>query len=64
MLYLKPGIPYKPTYPPEMMPEDGGGDPLNEPAGLMSEDLMVRQAAQMRIENVEGERHDVMRGPP
>lgn len=67
VLYLKPGIPYKPTYPPEMMPEDGGGgggDPLHESAGLMSEDLMARQAAQMRIENVEGERHDVMRGPP
>ncbi|KAF2487428.1 acyl-CoA N-acyltransferase [Neohortaea acidophila] len=67
VLYLKPGIPYKPTYPPEMMPEDGGGgggDPLHESAGLMSEDLMARQAAQMRIENVEGERHDGMRGPP
>lgn len=57
VLYLKPGIPYKPTYPPEYPgPEYGahsGG------AGLMDQDLMERQAAQMRIEDVDGEKLDV-----
>lgn len=56
MLYLKPGVAYKPTYPPELMPEEGGSVPGS---GLMSEDLIARQAAQMQIEDVEGQRHDV-----
>lgn len=57
ILYLKPGIPYKPTYPPEYQgpeyQENYGG------AGLMNEDLLQRQAAQMQIEDVEDERHDI-----
>ena len=57
MLYLKPGVAYKPTYPPDMMPYDGGS--VTE-SRLMSEDLLARQAAQMEIEDVEGERHDVI----
>jgi hypothetical protein len=31
-------------------------------AGFMDEDLFARQAAQMRIQDVEGERHDVLGG--
>lgn len=59
VLYLKPGIPYKPTYPPEYLDQqspDGAGP---SGAGLMDEDLFARQAAQMRIQDVEGERHDI-----
>ncbi len=56
ILYLKPGIPYKPTYPPEMMPEDHGSI---QNSGLMSEDLLTRQAEQMQIEDVHDERHDM-----
>jgi N-alpha-acetyltransferase 30 len=57
VLYLKPGIPYKPTVRPEYQgPQHEAGD------GLMGEDLLVRQAAQMRIEDIEGERHDVAFG--
>ncbi|KAK5168819.1 N-alpha-acetyltransferase 30 [Saxophila tyrrhenica] len=55
ILYLKPGIPYKHTYPPEYGgPSDGGG--------LMDEDLVARQAAQLQLEDVEGETHDVTGG--
>lgn len=63
MLYLKPGIPQKPTYPPEYesQPYDDAGIPSG--AGLMDEDLVARQTAQMRVEDVEGERHRVMGGP-
>ena len=56
VLYLKPGIPYRSTYPPEYLPEyevDASG------SGLMSEDLMTRQAAQIQLEDVENERHDI-----
>ncbi|KAK3710002.1 N-alpha-acetyltransferase 30 [Vermiconidia calcicola] len=56
VLYLKPGIPYKPTYPPEYMGEDAA-QPSG--AGLMDEDLLARQAAQMQIEDVEGEKHSI-----
>ena len=31
-------------------------------SGLMDEDLFARQAAQMHIEDVKGERHDVTGG--
>jgi hypothetical protein len=64
VLYLKPGIPYKPTYPPEYMPEspDGPGPGHASGAGLMDEDLFARQAAQLRIQDVEGERHDIRGG--
>ncbi|KAM3413842.1 hypothetical protein BST61_g10520 [Cercospora zeina] len=61
ILYLKDGIPYQPTYPPSMdygvsFAEGGGGgavhgsgkDPTKGMLG--SEDLIERQAAQMRIE--------------
>lgn len=59
MLYLKPGNPYKPTYPPEY---DGSNyyDAPATGAGLMDEDLFARQAAQMQVENVEGEKHDIL----
>lgn len=52
MLYLKPGVAYKPTYPPEMVPEEG--TPMPPPSGLMSEDLLARQAAQMEIRDGRG----------
>lgn len=65
ILYLKPGIPYMTTYSPEYGgPMDygeagelgyGGGGGI----GLGEEDLIERQVAQMRIEDVYGERHDV-----
>ena len=48
VLYLKPGIPYKPTYPPEYW---GPSSPEASGAGLMDEDLFARQAAQMRVED-------------
>lgn len=54
ILYLKPGIPYLPTYPPEYAGEEGYH------AGLREEDLLERQAAQMRIEESHEERHDIM----
>lgn len=58
VLYLKPGIPYKPTYPPEYPESPDGAGPSG--AGLMDEDLIARQSAQLRIQDVEGERHDVL----
>ena len=45
VLYLKPDIPYKPTYPPEYAPED-----ISPRGGLMEEDLFARQAAQLSLE--------------
>ena len=63
ILYLKPGIPYKPTYPPEYAhPDLASPATTTSGAGLMDEDLFARQAAQMQIQDAEGERHDVMRG--
>lgn len=61
-MYLKPGIPYKPTYPPEYMQQSPDGVGPGSGAGFMDEDLFARQAAQMRIQDVEGERHDVLGG--
>ncbi|KAK5124567.1 hypothetical protein LTR85_001784 [Meristemomyces frigidus] len=58
ILYLKPGIPYKPTYPPDYPPMS----PSEQGRGLMDEDLFARQAAQMRMEEVRGEKHDVTGG--
>ena len=52
VLYLKGGIPYRPTYPPDYPPMPGGdsGFPSSSTgAGLMEEDLVARQAAQSRI---------------
>nr|POE52011.1 n-alpha-acetyltransferase 30 [Quercus suber] len=59
ILYLKPGIPYRPTFPPEMGPPADGGDGVQ---GMMSEDLLARQASQIQIEDVHGETHDVRGG--
>jgi peptide alpha-N-acetyltransferase len=58
ILYLKPGISSKPTYPPDY------GMPMSDPAamqgrGLLGEDLYARQAAQVQIEDVYGERFDI-----
>jgi N-alpha-acetyltransferase 30 len=58
ILYLKPGIPYTPTYPPEYNDANYYDQPMTG-ASLMEEDLIARQAAQLQIEDVEGERHDV-----
>ncbi|KAH9819767.1 N-alpha-acetyltransferase 30-like [Teratosphaeria destructans] len=63
ILYLKPGIPYKPTYPPEYPPLSPGGTQypgggLGQ-VGLMDEDLFARQAAQLAVEDVHGEKFDV-----
>ncbi|CAK4033187.1 N-alpha-acetyltransferase 30-like [Lecanosticta acicola] len=66
ILYLKPGVPYRPTYPPEYGSWDGDGQyDYGMPGeasgqGLRQEDLTERQAAQMRIEAVHGERHNPM----
>ena len=66
LLYLKPGIPLKPTYPPEPPPMDAaeaeayakstatGFEPI-------AEDQIVRQTAQMQIVDVHGETHQIMR---
>ena len=68
ILYLKPGIPYQPTYPPEYPPMEGEeqyyqGMPGNASAqGMMQEDLIERQAAQMRVEDVYGQQHNPMGG--
>ncbi|KAK4497869.1 hypothetical protein PRZ48_010524 [Zasmidium cellare] len=59
ILYLKPGIPYKPTYPPDY-PHMEGDDAQNPAQGLLGEDLIQRQAAQLQIEEVHGQRHDLL----
>ena len=58
VLYLKPGISSKPTYPPDY------GMPLSDPAimqghGLLGEDLYARQKTQVQIEDVYGEKFDI-----
>lgn len=56
ILYLKPGIPFKTTFPPDY------GMPVSDPAaaqGLIGEDLYARQAAQAQIEDVHGEQFDI-----
>lgn len=58
VLYLKPGIPYRPTFPPEYLEQSPDGAGAASGAGLMDEDLFARQAAQLHIQDVEGERHD------
>jgi len=74
ILYLKSGIPYQPTYPPDYAALDhdaavaaagesgGGGGTYGRIAGRQQEDLIERQASQMRIEDVHGEQHDVLGG--
>jgi len=76
ILYLKPGIPQKPTYPPEFpsMPQDPNFAAMEAPSsyetpisyggpipgqGMMQEDLLARQAAQMRVHDVYDERFDI-----
>ncbi|KAK4614224.1 N-alpha-acetyltransferase 30 [Fulvia fulva] len=63
ILYLKEGIPYMMTYPPEYGGEMGYGDEGREGygggMGLREQDLIERQAAQMRIEDAYDESHDV-----
>lgn len=56
ILYLKPGISSKPTYAPEY------GMPASDPGatqGVMGEDLYARQATQVQIEDVYGEKFDI-----
>jgi len=51
ILYLKPGIPYKATYPPEYpYPEGDGSNPQQRVP--MDEDLIQRQAARLHIQDV------------
>ncbi|QIW95007.1 hypothetical protein AMS68_000525 [Peltaster fructicola] len=57
ILYVKPGIPYMKTTRPEYAPPPE--DPANHMHGAMSEDLLVRQAAQLDVEDVYHERADV-----
>ena len=59
ILYLKPGIPWKQTFPPEYPPLDEPGAAGYSGQGLMDEDLFARQAAQLGIQDVHDERHDV-----
>jgi peptide alpha-N-acetyltransferase len=58
ILYLKPGIPWRPTYPPDY-PMPASGPAATQGHGLMGEDLYARQAAQVQIEDVYGEQFDV-----
>ncbi|KAM0718267.1 hypothetical protein Q7P37_006599 [Cladosporium fusiforme] len=58
ILYLKPGVPQKQTFPPDY------GMPMTDPSpaqgnDLMQEDLYARQAAQVQLEDVYGERFDI-----
>ena len=61
VLYLKPGIPFVSTYPPEYYPSDDG-QPRHVPgpsnvvqsSGLGDEDLIARQMAQTAL----GQEHD------
>lgn len=53
VLYLKEGIPYQPTYPPDY------GDGMAQGEGVGEEHLLARQAAGLSIEDVEGERFDL-----
>ncbi|EMF12466.1 acyl-CoA N-acyltransferase [Sphaerulina musiva SO2202] len=66
LLYLKSGIPNRPTFPPEYPPlgpgEAGYPVPDDPRAALMNEDLIERQVAQLRIADVYDERHDVRGG--
>lgn len=55
VLYLKEGIPWRATYPPEW----GDGAAQGQGQGLGEEDLVERQAAGLRIEDVESERFSV-----
>ncbi|GAB7362540.1 hypothetical protein MBLNU230_g2858t1 [Neophaeotheca triangularis] len=52
ILYLKPGIPYKQTFPPEFPPTQGvpGATDLSAGRGLGEEDLVVRQLAASNLE--------------
>jgi peptide alpha-N-acetyltransferase len=58
ILYLKPGIPWRPTYPPDY-PMPASDPAATQGHGLMGEDLYARQAAQVQIEDVYGEQFDV-----
>lgn len=59
ILYLKPGIPYKATYPPEYPPDHHYHDLQNNGSESMEADLIARQAAQLQIEDVHNVTHDV-----
>lgn len=57
VLYLREGIPLLPTYPPEW--GDGAAQGQAQGGQLGEEDLVARQAAGLRVEDVERERFDV-----
>ncbi|CZT14488.1 related to N-acetyltransferase [Ramularia collo-cygni] len=60
ILYLKPGIPYQSTYPPDYGMETGEEAYYGANAGREGEeDSIERRAAQMKIEDVHGEHYDV-----
>ncbi|EME42605.1 GNAT family acetyltransferase like protein [Dothistroma septosporum NZE10] len=64
ILYLKPGIPYVKTYPPDYGgPMDyGEAEEVGHGGGKMGsgeQELIERQTAQLRIQDAYGERHDV-----
>ncbi|KAK3670657.1 N-alpha-acetyltransferase 30 [Recurvomyces mirabilis] len=59
ILYLKPGIPYKVTYPPEYpYPEGDGSTPHQQ--GPLDEDLIQRQAAQLDIQDIHDQRFNLI----
>ncbi|KXT10397.1 hypothetical protein AC579_7848 [Pseudocercospora musae] len=63
ILYLKPGVPHKPTYPPDYPPMDPAEAAYYNPQSaqaLMHEDLMHRQAAQLRLVESHHERPNIM----
>jgi hypothetical protein len=60
VLYLKPGIPFRQTFPPEYPPID----PLEASyyATAFQDDALAQQAAQMQIEDVYGQSHNPVPG--
>ena len=50
VLYLKPGVPFKQTFPPEYTGSTSSPEGVSG-AGLMDEDLFARQAAQLKVED-------------
>nr|OQO06849.1 hypothetical protein B0A51_17079 [Rachicladosporium sp. CCFEE 5018] len=55
ILYLKPGVPSIPTFPPDYGPPEGA----EHGNGLMDEDLITRQTAHLQLEDAQHERFDV-----
>ena len=51
VLYLKPGVPYKPTYPPEYGPDSYGDDGINASSNATSSDPITAKTERMQIDD-------------